>query len=257
MPDLLAALGITRSPDGAEFTFQDAQGSRFTVPASPVSRDRFSDLVILKERLATAGAPQPLERRHSDRLYWQTWEEERELLYLQYNACREDPALPVSQFARQLERELRERSPRVVLVDLRRNGGGDSRVFQPVIDLLAADYAAGREYELYVAIGRHTFSSAVLNAIALERDAGARFVGEPSGGRPNHYGEIRYFDLPNLGRRVSYSTKYFSHYRGGGTGAEAADPPALMPHVSAPPSFPAYVQGRDPAVEDVAPEIHR
>jgi len=281
MPQLLTALGVTRSPDEAAFTFQDAQGTRFTVTASSTVQEELSDLVFLKERLATAGTPQPLDRRHTDRLYWQTYDRERELLYIQYNACREDPDLPVSRFAAETEAHLRNDKPRVVLVDLRRNSGGDSRVFQPVIDLLAADHAAGGDYELYVAIGRETFSSAVLNAIALESDAGARFVGEPSGGRPNHYGEIRFFELPNLGRRVSYSTRYFNHYRRGdnaaGTGGDGtaptargddddgntapadvpppSDPVALFPAISAPPSFPAYVQGRDPVVEAVAPAV--
>ena len=35
------------------------------------------------------------------------------------------------------------------------------------------------------------------------------FVGEETGGKPNHFGEVRSFKLPNSGLEVSYSTKYF------------------------------------------------
>ena len=34
-------------------------------------------------------------------------------------------------------------------------------------------------------------------------------IGEPSGGKPNCYGEILRFNLPNSKFSVSYSTKYY------------------------------------------------
>lgn len=67
-------------------------------------------------------------------------------------------------------------------------------------------------------------------------------VGEPSGGRPNHYGEIKSIELPDLGRTLTYSTKYFHTYKGG-------DPPALMPDIEVPLSYEAYIEGRDRALE--------
>lgn len=73
----------------------------------------------------------------------------------------------------------------------------------------------------------------------------ALFVGEPSGGRSNHCREVRTFELPNLRRTAEYSTKYVNHYHP----ADGSDPPALWPDRGVAPSFPAYVQGRDPALE--------
>ncbi|MFW5827416.1 MAG: hypothetical protein ACOCU4_04955 [Alkalispirochaeta sp.] len=78
---------------------------------------------------------------------------------------------------------------------------------QPLIDGLSLRHENGASYERSVIIGRDAFSFAVLNAITLKQEAGAQFVGEPSGGRPNHYGEVKMFELPNLGRTVQYSTK--------------------------------------------------
>jgi hypothetical protein len=38
----------------------------------------------------------------------------------------------------------------------------------------------------------------------------AVFVGERAGGTPNHFGEVKTFQLPSSGLKVSYSTKYFT-----------------------------------------------
>ena len=37
----------------------------------------------------------------------------------------------------------------------------------------------------------------------------AVFVGEETGGKPNHFGEVKSFQLPSSKLPVSYSTKYF------------------------------------------------
>ena len=42
-----------------------------------------------------------------------------------------------------------------------------------------------------------------------QNDTEAIFIGEPTGGRPNHFGEVKSFNLPNSGLSVRYSTKYF------------------------------------------------
>lgn len=253
MPELLAAAGLTARSDKATFTFRDEQGDRFSVTVEAVSRETVSEMVSLSSRLdeiaASRGGEQPLSRRSTDRFYWHTYDERRDLLYLQYNVCREDPRYPMDQFAGDVMASIRLDEPAVVLIDLRRNGGGDSRILGPLIRALEAD-ALGRDYRLAVAIGRRTFSSAVLNAIDLRQKADAVFVGEPSGGRPNHYGEVRTFELPNLGRTVQYSTRYFHSYRPA-PGSDP-DPPALIPDIAAPSSFAAYVQGRDPVIDAVA-----
>jgi hypothetical protein len=252
MPELLAAAGITRRDDEGTFSFRDEQGDAFSVTVSAVPREEVSGMVSLASRLdgiaEGRGEEPPLARRGGDRFYWYTSDRERDLLYVQYNVCREDPEYGMDRFAADVMASIRRDDPAVVLIDLRRNGGGDSRVLEPLIAALAAD-ADHRGYRLTVAIGRRTFSSAVLNAIDLRQKAGADFVGEPSGGRPNHYGEVRSFELPNLDRTVQYSTRYFESFRPGP--GEDPDPLALFPDTPAPRSFGAYLQGRDPVIEAV------
>src|SRR6267143_154269 len=56
---------------------------------------------------------------------------------------------------------------------------------------------------LFVITGRLTFSAAMNLASRLEHETHATFVGEPTGSRPNHYGEAVTLTLPqrrNKGR---------------------------------------------------------
>src|SRR5690606_997992 len=125
--------------------------------------------------------------------------------YFQYNVCADDPDRPFAQFTQELFAEVDTQPVERMVVDLRFNGGGDSRVLQPFLKALA-----NRPHlAVYTLIGRSTFSSALMNAIALDQQAAAVLVGEPTGGRPNHYGEVRRFVLPNAKLPISYATKYF------------------------------------------------
>ena len=96
--------------------------------------------------------------------------------------------------------------------------------------------------QLFVIIGRGTYSSALQNAITLSSEYNATLIGEPTGGKPNHYGEVRNFDLPNVGLRVWYSTRYWRNYPEG-------DPLSLEPDVSAVLTMADLLAGRDPALE--------
>jgi hypothetical protein len=50
----------------------------------------------------------------------------------------------------------------------------------------------------------------VLNALELQEKTEAIFVGEPTSGSANHYGQYKTLILPNSKIKVHYSTKYFS-----------------------------------------------
>ena len=49
----------------------------------------------------------------------------------------------------------------------------------------------------------------MLNSFALKKQTGAIIVGEPSGGKPNCYGEVKYLTLRNSQMQVRYSTQYY------------------------------------------------
>jgi hypothetical protein len=95
-----------------------------------------------------------------------------------------------------------------------------------------------------VLIGPRTFSSAVLNAIQFRQRTAAILVGEPTGGEPNHYGEVKSFTLPNSGLSVYYSTRRFVYIEG--DASSALEPDRVVPLMAA-----DLLAGRDPVLEAV------
>jgi hypothetical protein len=80
-----------------------------------------------------------------------------------------------------------------------------------------------------------------LNALRLKKETKAILVGEPTGQRPNAYGEVRTMTLPHSKLLVLYSTKFFKTMND--------DPPSLAPDVPIERSSWDYVSGRDPVLE--------
>ena len=92
-------------------------------------------------------------------------------------------------------------------------------------------------------VGRKTQAEALVNALDFMRGKDVVVVGEESGGRPNHFGAVRRFVLPESGLIVSHSTRYFQLLED--------DPASLVPEVEASISFQEYLEGVDPALEAV------
>lgn len=127
-------------------------------------------------------------------------------LLINYHACAEMPNFPFSDFVTAVSDLIDENGYSRIVIDLRYNGGGNSEVINPLIDVLKEKNA-----EVFVLIDEGTFSSAVLNALTLKEELGAVFAGRPSGGSASHYGELKSGTLPYSGLAFSYSTKFFDN----------------------------------------------
>jgi len=187
----------------------------------------------------------PLARRNPRLAYWNDWLEDSRTVFFQYNRCADDPAAGMT-FADLVERTfafMKQKPVERFVLDLRNNGGGDSRIAAPLIAALAAHPTLNARGRLFVFIGRDTFSSAVLNTLELKEKTQALTVGEPTGGRPNHYGEVKYLTLPHTGWKISYSTKYFT------TGLVKGNPDALVPDLPVEVTGAAWFSGRDPVLD--------
>jgi C-terminal processing protease CtpA/Prc len=142
------------------------------------------------------------------RYYWRQYLPESKTLYVQYRQCADDPKLKFADFAAMTLAEIDESKPRRVVVDLRFNSGGNSRVLKPLTNaLVSRSKVIGAPYVL---IGPFTFSSAVMAARELRDDAKARLVGTPTGGLLGGYGEVISRKLPHSQLGFQWTIKYFS-----------------------------------------------
>jgi len=147
----------------------------------------------------------PLWLRNRTRYYWYEYLPGAELVYVAYNSCRDDPALPFATFVQQLTDFVQANGVKGLIVDLRNNYGGNSEVIAPLYRLIG--YFPDSVSAVSVLIGQGTFSSGMFDAIVLADRYGLTLIGEPTGGKPNGYGNVAYFRLPNSGLTVNYSTK--------------------------------------------------
>jgi len=92
-----------------------------------------------------------------------------------------------------------------------------------------------------VLVGPVTFSAAMTNAVDFRNEARAILVGLPTGARPNGYQEGDEFRLPRSGLMVGYSTR---HYR-----FQQEDTPGVIPDQRIEPTWAAFREGRDTALE--------
>jgi C-terminal processing protease CtpA/Prc len=128
-----------------------------------------------------------------------------------------------------------------LVIDLRDNTGGNAGILNPFIESIRSRSWLNQTGRLFVLINRGTASSGVDNAITLQSRTRPILVGEPTGGKPNSFGEVRSFTLPYSGLTVNYSTRFFR--------LVAGDPPALAPNVFVEYPWSAYQAGCDPVLE--------
>ena len=237
----LLGLGLIENPEEATFSVLTPAGG--TAKASLKSLPLIAIGTISWAAPAVNPSRLPLYRRTANSAYESAYLADSRTLYFAYNSCRDLPDRPFAAFAAGLWDTLRKNPVERLVIDLRNNGGGDSSILDPFIADLAAAKEINRKGRLFVIIGRRTFSSSILNALDLKKKTEAVFYGEPTGGKPNHYGEVEMLTLPHLKLKVSYSTKYFRFVDG--------DDPSLMPDVTVELGIGDYLARRDPVLEAI------
>lgn len=180
IPQVLHALGLTRNADRAELTVVDRSGRTRTVAPVPIPQQPGKKLEA--PRIPGVAAP-PLYLRNPRDEFWFEPLPADGALYLQFNQVANKRGESLAQFGIRFRKVLAERGVRNLVVDVRRNNGGNTYLYPELLRTLIR-FDAGEGNRLFVLIGRRTFS-ATSNFIAdLDRLSDAVFVGEASGGKP-------------------------------------------------------------------------
>ena len=242
MPEAQAARGVA-VPGAPAFTLAYADGSEHAITPEPITIADY--LAWTGGRLA--GLPQraePLALSRIAEAFWLTSLQDGQVVYVQYNQVRRSNQAgeTLSAFARRLADLLDQGTVRRVVLDMRHNGGGDNTTYGPLLRLLRDHALFQQPGALYVIVGRQTFSAATNFVTELERAGGATFVGEPTGGSPNLYGDTRSFRLPNSGLTVQISSRYWQM----STPDDSRD--ALAPQIAAELASQDFFGGSDPAL---------
>ncbi len=188
-------------------------------------------------------APVPLWLQSSDDAYWFKYLPEEKILYVQYNQVQNKTDETVEGFFKRVM-TFADRNPveRFVL-DVRLNGGGNNYLNRPIIHGFIRSDKINQPGRLFTIIGRQTFSAAMNFVNAMKLNTHTLFVGEPTGARPNSYGDNAPVILPNSKIPVRLSTLWW----------QDMDPRDTRdyqgPDLAADLTMADYQAGRDPALE--------
>ena len=145
---------------------------------------------------------QPLYQRLGRERYGLTPLQRGKAVYVAYNQTTYPGLIPA-----RLLRLARKPKVRRVVLDLRQNGGGDNTSYGALLAALRSR-TVNRPGKLVVLTSRVTFSAAGNFAADIDHSTRARFVGEPTGGSPNNYGDAQEIQLPTLGVSVFTPTQW-------------------------------------------------
>lgn len=255
MPEVLRALRIVRTGAAADpvpLQLELPDGTKTAVTIA--GREKLSGVEWVDVRASAKTTP--LFRRHPpanpyaeyipSKHFWFAHVPESRLLYVHYAGVQDTKEKSVAEFFTEVFAYADTQQIEKFVIDVRVNGGGNNMLNAPIFRGLAARAETlAKQGRFFVIIGRTTFSAAQNFVNVVDRDTAAIFVGEPTGGSPNHYGDATSLTLPNSRLIVRASTLWWQD-------AHPQDPrPWVAPEIAAEFSSADDREGRDPALEAI------
>jgi uncharacterized protein (TIGR03437 family) len=200
---ILRGAGIAAAAGAIPFGFQLPSGEQVTIALS-------SDNSATVPAVDAAGGYTGSLLNHAGENYWSEYWAYAKTVYVRYSACVEMPARPASQFIANTLALIDGNAVETLVIDFRNNGGGSDGVFMPLVTGIQQrmkTLRANRRFRMYTLINGATFSAALDGAMYLKLSvipasmgilgppgsAGAAsiLVGEPTGGKPGEYGNVK------------------------------------------------------------------
>lgn len=251
MPEILHALGLIDDMEDAAFTL-DVGGTVRTLRLSPAGPAELlapetdttwmprPELVDARDG---AARPTPLWLQAPQDRYRFVPLPEAKAVYVQYNQVGDkEGGETIAAFADRLLAFLDANPIERLVLDLRLNRGGNGELNRPLLVALIRARRVDRPGGLFVLVGRSTWSAAQFLVNDLEKYTHAIFVGEPTGGKVNAFGDSSRITLPHSGVTVRVSTLWWQ-------GDERDARPWTAPQVAADLALADYRANVDPALD--------
>jgi len=193
---VLRGLGVIDDVGGTDFRLRAPHGS---VVHTAIETMAIGDYLAQAANLSWSPRPEPTYLQRRNELHWVDRTADGRAIHVGYNVTLGD----ITAFAQQVATLAAEPQTQLVVLDLRLNGGGDNRTYGPLLEALQR---LTSEKRICVLISRETFSAAMQFVTDLEQQTSAVFVGEPTGGSPNHFGNATMFRLRNTGLNAHVAT---------------------------------------------------
>lgn len=249
LSEILRALKIAGGApaDPVELTVAAADGLTRRVSVIPVAKLdglEWSDVRDAHPPLFRRWATKdPFGRHEAQKNFWYDYQLDSGLLYVNLTVIQDAKDETIAHFFDRVFDFADHNTVRKFVLDIRNNSGGNNYLNRPILyGLIRRASTIAKSGTFFVVIGRETFSAAqnLANVVALHTDA--IFVGEPTGGAPNHFGDSLPLTLPNSKLSLRLSSVWWQDF----------DPRdqrlSIGPDVAAPPRSSDDRSGDDPAL---------
>jgi len=253
-PEVLHAVGLIGDMEKARFVIE-RQGKQETIELKPVNAQRLSDNNwALGQRFSklpnwidarSPSSPTPLWLKSPENYFWFEYLEDSRTMYVQYNDVANKDNESVAEFARRVFAFVDTHPVDRFVIDLRWNTGGNNQLNKPLLLGIIKSNKIDQRGKLFTIIGRRTFSASQNFVNDLENYTNTLFVGEPTAGNPNFYGDATSIVLPNSELTVRVSTLWWQDLDSRETRKWTG------PHIAVELSSTDYFTNNDPAMKTI------
>src|SRR6266404_2173669 len=217
MPEVLHALGMINDMEECRFEVEK-EGQTKAVTLKPFGQAQMmppdTDLSWASEpnwidARETAQQPTPLWLKDSQNKFWFEYLTGSGTVYVQFNQVGNKDNETVEEFSRRLLAFVDSNPVSRLVLDLRLNRGGNGDFARPILRGIIKADKIDQKGKLFTIIGRSTWSAAQFLVNDLEKYTNTILVGEPTGGKPNSFGDSHKITLPNSGITVRVSTLWW------------------------------------------------
>ncbi|HEX9938475.1 MAG TPA: hypothetical protein VGB15_15165, partial [Longimicrobium sp.] len=237
----LKGIGATQRVDSVRLTVQlPGQAERTVMLAT-----RDSARAGRQDRMvAPPGVAAPMFLRNLAQTFWHQPVPEHDALYVQVNNLRNGSDETLAAYGRRLWEVVDTAKAGNLIVDIRHNNGGTTQLYNELLrTLIAWSRVQGRQ--VWVLIGRRTFSAAGNFVTDLERLTNPVFVGEASSECCNLYGDPVSVVLPYSGTQGELTAVKWQLSAPGDRRRE------MSPEAPVQLTARAYFAGQDPALDAI------
>lgn len=243
LPSVLKYLGLTKEDNAVKLTLTTSFGDPKTLEIEAKSIadyqqgpwKRYHDLFP---------AERPISTRQNPKNHWYEYTPEHNAMYFYFGTVNDQKGYPsIRKTVKRLFAEIDELKPQKLIIDLRKNRGGNYHKSRHLIEAIKKRPWLNQEGRIFAISGRTTFSAAMVTTIFLKKETNTLLVGEPSRGHPNKTDNVEHVNLPNSKLRIEYTTRIKKHWKALG---EASYVPL---DIVVPVTFKDFSSGFDPVLD--------
>lgn len=249
-PEVLHAQGIIKKySDTVQFTLEK-NGKTFTQSFKSLPKGErvpTSYGLILQDSIWLDSRNQdttPHYLKNLDKIYYYEYLAEQKTVYVRHSQIQDDPSEDIPTFYNRVFNFIETNDVERLVIDVRLNGGGNNYKNKPIITGILKSKKIDTIGNLFVIIGRRTFSACQNLVNEMSNYTNAIFIGEPTSENINFYGDNNRVELPNSKIPAYLSFAWWQdkpQWEGGDW---------LAPHIAVEIGSEDYMLNRDPVLEE-------